>query len=68
MCWYSLVGANRPPEQAMPVASQENLGFVSFGRSLCRYSPFHAVKKWLCIFRSGRVDVLVFFGRSGPPA
>ena len=27
MFWYSLVGANRPPEQAMPVASQENLGF-----------------------------------------
>ena len=41
--------------------------FLSFGRSLCRYSPFHAVKKWHCMFRSGRVDVLVFFGRSGPP-
>ena len=26
MFWCSLVGANRPPKQAMPVASQENLG------------------------------------------
>ena len=25
MFWYYLVGANRPPKQAMPVASQENL-------------------------------------------
>ena len=24
---------------------------VSFGRSLCRYSPFHAVKKWRCMFK-----------------
>ena len=87
MFWCSLVGADRPPKQAMPVARQE-------GCSLCRYSPFHAVKngivcleveelmfwlslslqsfprckKWHCMFRSGRVDVLVFFGRSGLPA
>ena len=69
MFWCSLVGADRPPKQAMPVARQEDLGLcVSFGRSLCRYSPFHAVKKWHCMFRRERVDVLVFFGRSGPPA
>ena len=24
MFWYSLIGANRPPKQAIPVASQEN--------------------------------------------
>ena len=70
MFWCSLVGADRPPKQALPVARQEDLGLcVSSSRSLCRYSsPFHAVKKWHCMFRSGRVDVLVFFGRSGPPA
>ena len=28
--------------------------------------PFHAVKKWRCMFRREKVDVLVFFGRSGP--
>ena len=57
MFWYSLVGADRPPtKQAMPVARQEYLDFVSFGRSLCRYSPFHAVKKWHCMFRSERGD------------
>ena len=27
---------------------------------------FHAVKKWHCILRRGKVDVLVFFGRSAP--
>ena len=43
MFWYSLVGADRPPnKQAMPVARQEDL---------CRYSPFHVVKKWRCIFK-----------------
>ena len=68
MFWCSLVGANRPPKQVMPVARQESWICVCFGRSLCRYSPFHAVKKWHCMFRSGRVDVLVFFGRRGPPA
>ena len=67
MFWCSLVGADRLPKQAMPVARQEDLGFVSFGRSLCRYSPFHAVKSGIVYLR-GRVDVLVFFGRSGPPA
>ena len=41
---------------------------AAFGPSLCRHPscPFHAVKKWHCMFRRGRVDVLVFFGRSGP--
>ena len=27
MFWSSLVGADRPPKQAMPVARQEDLGF-----------------------------------------
>ena len=26
MFWYSLVGADSPPKQAMPVARQEDLG------------------------------------------
>ena len=26
MVWCSMVGADRPPKQAMPVARQENLG------------------------------------------
>ena len=30
--------------------------------------PELASKKWHYIFRRGRVDVLVLFGRSGPPA
>ena len=51
MFWCSLVGADRPPKQAMPAARQEDLGLCVFGRSLCRYSPFHAVKKWHCVFR-----------------
>ena len=69
MFWCSLVGADRPLKQAISVARQEDLGLCFFGRSLCRYySPFHAVKKWHCMFRTGRVDVLVFFGRSGSPA
>ena len=36
--------------------------------SLCRYSPLHAVKKWHRMLKRSVVDVLVFFGRSGPPA
>ena len=70
MFWCSLVGgADRPPKQAMAVTRQEDLGCLyAFGRSLSRYSPFHTVKKWHCMFRRGRVDGLVFFGRSGPPA
>ena len=28
MFWCFLVGADRPPKQAMSVARQENLGFV----------------------------------------
>ena len=27
MCWCSLVGADRPPEEAMPIARQKYLGF-----------------------------------------
>ena len=64
MFWYSLVLNKqcRLPGRNIWVR-------VSFGRSLCRYSPpFHAVKKWHCMFRRERVDVLVFSGRSGPPA
>ena len=38
---------------------------------LCRHPsyPFHAVKKWLCMFRRGRVDVLVcsLVGADRPP-
>ena len=57
MFWCYLVGADRPPKQAMPVARQENFRWknwvcVSFGRSLCCYSPFHAVKKWHYMIRS----------------
>ena len=53
MFWYSLVGADRPPnKQTMPVARQEDLGLcVLWSLSLCRYSPFHAVKKWHCLFK-----------------
>ena len=40
----SWVGADRAPKQAMPVARQEDLGLCVLGCSLCRYSPFHAVK------------------------
>ena len=35
MFWCSLVGANRPPKQAMPVARQEKMGlFVLWSLSL----------------------------------
>ena len=68
MLWCSLVGADRPPEQAMLVARQEDLGLcVLWSLSL----SLHCVprcKKWHCMFRRGNVDVLVFYGRSGPPA
>ena len=39
MFWYSLVGANRPPKQAMPVAWQKKLGLCVLQVALC-------VKKW----------------------
>ena len=69
MFWYSLVGAYRPPKQAMPVARQEDLGLcVLWSLSLSLQSVPRCKKVAMCIFRSGRVDVLVFFGRSGPPA
>ena len=47
MFWCSLIGVDRPLKQAMPVAMQEDLGVcVLWPLSLCRYSPFHSVKKW----------------------
>ena len=62
-----MVGADRPPKQAMPAVRQEDLG-VSFGRSLCRYTQLHAVKKWRCMFRRGRVDVSCsLVGADRPP-
>ena len=68
MFWCSLVGADRPPKQAIYRFPGRNIWVcLSFGSSLCRYSPFHPVKQWHCMFRRERVDVLVFFGRSGPP-
>ena len=68
MFWCSLVGAGRSPKQAMPVAGQEDLGLcVLWSLSL----SLQSVPRWEkrhCMFRRGRVDVLAFFGRSGPPA
>ena len=64
MFWCSVVEANRPPKQAMPVARQEDLGLcVLWSLSLSLQSVPRCK-----MFRRGRVDVLAFFGRSGPPA
>ena len=68
MFWCSLVGADRPPTQAMPVARQEDLGLcVLWCLSLPPQSA-PRYKKSCIVCLTGRVDVFVFFGRSGPPA
>ena len=64
MFWCSLVGADRAPKQAMPVARQEDLGLCALWPLSLSHSPF----QWHCMFRSGRVDGLVFFDRNGPRA
>ena len=67
MFWCSLVGADRPPKQAMPVARQEGLGLCAlWSLSLSLQSVPRCKKSGIVCLRG--VDVLVFFGRSGPPA
>ena len=64
MFWCSLAGADRPPKQAMPVARQEDLGLcVLWSLSLLLQSVPRC--KNMTFFG---IDVLVFFGRGGPPA
>ena len=67
MFWCSLVGTDRPPKQAMPVARQKYLGLcVLWSLSLSLKSVPRCKKVALYVLRG--VDVLVFFGRrSGPP-
>ena len=67
--WCFLVGADRPPKQEiMPVARQEDLGLCVLWSLSLSLQSVPRCKNWHCVFRRGRVDVLVFFGRSGPPA
>ena len=69
MFWCSLVGADRSPKEAMTVARQEDLGLCVFwSLSLSLQSVPRCKKVALYVFRKGRVDVLVLFGRSGLPA
>ena len=68
MFWCSLVVANRPPKEAMPVARQKYLGLcVLWSLSLSLQSVPRCLKSGIVSSR-GRVGVWVFFGRSGPPA
>ena len=111
MFWCSLVGADRPPKQAMPVARKEDLGLcvlwclISAATHIVRSTlvypltlvPFcdhvpdwqprvllgmvearsvnvkntttynNAAKKWHSMFRTERVDVLVFLGGADRP-
>ena len=58
MFWCSLVGAGRPPKQAMPVARQEDLGLcVLWSLSLPLQSVPHYKKVALYVLRG--VDVLM---------
>ena len=52
----------------MQVARQEDLGLcVLWSLSLSPQSAPRCKKVALCMFGRGRVGVLVFFGRNGPP-
>ena len=52
MFWCSLVigGVYRPQNKQCRLPGRNIWVYVSFSRSLCRDSPFHAVKKWHCMF------------------
>ena len=67
MFWCSLVGAGRPPKQAMPVARQKDLGLCvlrSLSLSLQSVPPC----KKVALYVLEKECVFVFFGRNGPPA
>ena len=59
MFWCSLVGAGRPPKQAMPVARQEDLGlYVLWSLSLPLQSVRHCKKVALLYVLRGVDNVL----------
>ena len=58
--------ASRSPLEGFAKASRRRHGRLHL--ETIRQKMTSPQKKWHCMFRSGRVDVLVFFRRSEPPA
>ena len=51
MFWCSLVRADRPPKQAMPVARQEDLGLCALWSLSLSLQSVPRCKKWHRIFK-----------------
>ena len=62
MFWCSLVGADRPPKQAMPVAKQEDLDLCILWSLSLSLQSVPRCKNVVCL--RGRVSVLVFEEKS----